>query len=204
MAPLFNTTIACNATASCVSALDTVQERYEDAERLSYILGALLGIVFLLFVCSPLIFNLPRDREDTYETRRAPPPPTNDDGIEMQYLEQAREMRDLGEARGIPSQELFVIDEEESSSTTQSSLPDPRQFRKVKVDGESFHVNNSDATLDVDDSDATRLAQTGVFRGAGDEQELARRCVEDRSPAPSSVGEGEYEGTSRGRIGAAV
>lgn len=197
MAPLFNTTIACNTTASCVSALGTVQERYEDAERLSYILGALLGIVFLLFVCSPLIFNLPRDRDDNYEMRRAPPPPPPaNDGIEMQ---------DLGEAREIPSQELFVIDEEEESNTTQSSLPDPRQFRKVKVDGESFHVNNSDATIQVDDSDATRLAQTGVFRGAGDEQELARRCVEDRSPAPSSVGEGEYEGTSRkGRIGAAV
>lgn len=188
MAPLFNTTIVCNTTTTCAVALDKIQERYEDAERLSYILGALLGIVFLLFICSPLIFNLPREIDNNYETSRAPPPnpfpsppPPENDGVEM---------HDLGEAREIPSPGQFVIDEE-SPNTTQSSLPHPTHFRKVKLDGESFHVNNSDATLHVDDSDATLLAQTGVFRGAGDEQELARRCVEDESPAPSTVGEGE-------------
>lgn len=203
MAPLFNTTIVCNTTTTCAAALDKAQERYEDAEHLSYILGALLGIVFLLFICSPLIFNLPREVDNNYDRSRAPPPnpfpsppPPENDGIEM---------HDLGGAREIPSPEQFVIGEDESSNTTQTSLPDPTQFRKVKVDGESFHVNNSDATLHVDDSDATRLAQTGVFRGAGDEQELARRCVEDESPAPSTVGEGECEGTPReGRIGTAV
>lgn len=203
MAPLFNTTIVCNTTTTCAVALDKVQERYEDAERLSYILGALLGIVFLLFICSPLIFNLPREVDNNYETSRAPPPnpfpspPPENDGVEMQ---------DLREPREIPSPGQFVIgEEEESPNTTQTSLPDPTQFRKVKVDDESFHVNNSDATLHVDDSDATRLAETGIFRGAGDEQELARRCVEDESPAPSTVGEGEYEGRPReGRIGTAV
>ncbi|KAG6361152.1 hypothetical protein INS49_009376 [Diaporthe citri] len=197
MAPIFNTTIVCNTTATCASALDTVQERYEDAERLSYILGALLGIVFLLFVCSPLIFNLPRERDDDYETSRAPPPnpfpsaPSENDGVEMQNLAGVREM---------PSPEQFAID---ATNSTRSSLPDPERFRKVKVDGESFHVNNSDATFHVDDSDATRLAQTGVFRGAGDEQELARRCV-DEAGALSMAGDGEYEGTSRDRIGTAV
>lgn len=190
MAPLFNTTIICNTTTTCATALDKVQERYEDAERLSYILGALLGIVFLLFICSPLIFNLPRETENNYETSRAPPPnpfpsPPENDGVEMQ---------DLGGARHMPSPEQFVIDEEPTNST-HSSLPDPTQFRKVKVDGESFHVNNSDATL---------LAETGVFRGAGDEQQLARRCV-DESRAPSTVSDGEYEHTTHeDRIGTAV
>lgn len=193
MAPLFNTTIVCNTTATCASALDKVQERYEDFERLSYILGALLGIVFLLFICSPLIFNLPKERDnDDYESRRAPPssypaypPPPDNDGVELQ---------DLGEAREMPSPEQFVIGEE-SANSTQSSLPDPSRFRQVKVDGESFHINKSDATL---------LEETGVFRGAGDERELARGCV-DETRAPSTVGDGEYEGTSRGeRIGTAV
>lgn len=190
MAPLVNTTVVCNNTlAACAKAFHRVQERYEDAERLSGILGALLGIVVLLFICSPIIFNLPRDGDDNFETSRAPPPPPPKDdicGIEMQNLEGNRET---------PSPEQFIIGEE-SPNTTQSTLPDPQRYREVVVDGERFHINKSDATL---------LADTGVFRGAGDEQDLAQRCVEEESRASSAAGEGEYEAASREeRVGTAV
>lgn len=189
MAPLANTTVVCNDTlAACAKALHRAQERYEDAVRLSEILGALLGIVALLFICSPLIFNLPRNRDDNFETSRAPPPPPKDDnyGIEMQNLE---------ENRDIPDPEQFVIGEE-SPDASQSTLPDPSRFREVEVDGEVFHINKSDATL---------LAETGVFRGAGDEQDLARRCVEEESRASPVADEGEDEATPREeRVGTAV
>lgn len=187
MAPLFNTTLVCNTTLACASALDKVQERYEDYERLSYILGALLGIMFLLFICSPLIFNLPRDKDDDHGTSRAPPPPPppQDDRIEMQDFAGPREM---------PSPEQFVIDNEAPNST-QSTLPDPRHFREVEVDGERFHINKSDATL---------LAETGVFRGAGDEMDLATRCV-DHARSPSISGESEDQVTlCEDKIGTAV
>lgn len=189
MAPLVNTTVVCNNTlAACAKAFHRVQERYEDAERLSGILGALLGIVVLLFICSPIIFNLPRDRDDNFETSRAPRPPPKDGiyGIEMQTLEGNRD---------IPSPKQFVIGGE-SPNTTQSTLPDPQRYREVVVDGERFHINKSDATL---------LADTGVFRGAGDEQDLAQRCVEEESRPSSAAGDGEYEATSREeRVGTAV
>lgn len=185
MAPLVNTTLVCNTTLACAAALHKVQQRYEDYQRLSYILGALLGIVFLLFICSPLIFNLPRDQDDDYETSRGPPVPPKDYDIEMQNLERPREM---------PSPDKFVIDDDEAPNSTQSTLPDPRRFREVQVDGERFHISNSDATL---------LAETGIFRGAGDEQELARRCCD--SVDPSVASEGENEGPRReDRIGTAV
>lgn len=189
MAPVFNTTIVCNATASCASALDKVQERLDDSQRLSYILGALLGIVFLLFVASPLIFNLPRERDDDFETSRAPPPPPlHNSGIEMEYLE----------GRELPSPGRFDVGsgDEEAPNATQSTLPDPSRFRSVTLDGEQFHINKSDATL---------LAETGIFRGAaGDERELARRCVEE-ARAPSTVSEGGHSGTyPEGRTGVAV
>lgn len=190
MAPLANTTVVCNNTLSaCAKALDRLQERYENAQRLSEILGALLGVVALLFICSPLIFNLPRNRDDNFETSRAPPPPPKDHnyGIEMQNLEENRE---------IPDPEQFVIGGEESPDASQSTLPDPSRFREVEVDGEVFHINKSDATL---------LAETGVFRGAGDEQDLARRCVEEEPRASSVAGEGEDEATPREeRVGTAV
>lgn len=185
MAPLINTTVVCNNTlAACAEAFDRIQERYDDAERLSDILGALLGIVVFLFICSPLIFNLPRNRRDNFETSRAPPPPPKDDiyGIEM---------RNLGENRDMPSPEQFVIGEE-SPNTTQSRSPDPQRFREVVVDGERFHINKSDATL---------LAETGVFRGVGDEQDLARQCVEDESRYASMAGEAK---SRENRIGTAV
>lgn len=168
MAPVFNTTAVCNTTQSCASALDLVQEQLDDAHRLSYILGALLGIVFLLFLSSPLIFNLPKEKDD-YSTRRVSPP-LGEEGIQMQDF-QTRETLEPDE---------FIIDSEEEDElphtnqaghSTQSTLPDPSRFRTVKVDGETFHVANSDSTL---------LAETGVFRGAGDEQQLARDCVEAR------------------------
>lgn len=190
MAPLVNVTVVCNNTlAACAKALHIAQERYEDAERLSVILGALLGIVVFLFICSPLILNLPRGRDDNFETSRAPPPPPPKGDI------YGIEMRNLGANRHLPSPEQFVIGEE-SPNTTQSTLPDPRRFREVEVEGERFHINKSDATL---------LAETGVFRGAGDEQDLARRCTEEESRASSAAVEGEHEATSReDRIGTAV
>ncbi|KAK2599656.1 hypothetical protein N8I77_011391 [Diaporthe amygdali] len=100
MAPLLNTTLICNSTSACASALVKVQEQLDDAERLSYILGALLGIVFLLFVCSPLIFNLPKEDE----TSRTAPSPENNE----------IEMRDLGSGGEMPDPNDFVINEEEA------------------------------------------------------------------------------------------
>lgn len=189
--PLVNTTIVCNTTLGTY------------AEALDKVLGALLGIVFLLFVCSPLIFNLPKDKDDNRKTTRQarPPPPgitRTDDGIEM---------RDFADGREIPSPEQFVIGddespdatviEDESPNTTQSTLPDPQQFREVIVDGELFHVNKSQASM---------LASTGVFRGAGDEHELATRCV-DETQSLSTAGESDHEGSEMSqnhRIGTAV
>ncbi|KAH8763150.1 hypothetical protein F5883DRAFT_523644 [Diaporthe sp. PMI_573] len=196
MAPVFNTTTVCNTTEVCANALDIVQERLDDARRLSHILASLFGIVFLLFICSPLIFNLPRERNDY--ARRAPPP-LEDEGIQMQDFER----------RDIPEPDEFAIDseEDEPSNPSQSTLPDSSHFRTVTVDGETFHVAKSDATL---------LAETGVFRGAGDERQLAQRCVEEAQPKSvasspvlpsrsySAEGEGGHENSPHERIGTAV
>lgn len=178
MAPVFNTTVVCNATASCASALNKVQERLEDSQRLSYILGALLGIVFLLFVASPLIFNLPKERDDddlTMDRAPPPPPPSENNGIEMEDLE----------GRELPSPNRFDVgsDDEESPNATRSTFPDPSRFRSVTLDGEDFHINKSEATL---------LAETGIFHGAaGGERELARCCVEE-ARTPSTAGDGGW------------
>lgn len=188
MAPLFNTTLVCNTTASCAKALDKTAEKLEDFQRLSCILGSLFGIALILLLCSPLILNLPRDCDDNYGTRSPPPPPPENDEIEMRNLENPREM---------PHPDRFVVDpdEEPGPHSSQSTFPDPGKFREVEVDGERFHVSNSEATI---------LAETGVFRGAGDERVLARSCVEG-SQAPSVAGEGEYGGAYRNsRIGNAV
>lgn len=200
MAPLFNTTAVCNTTQACASALDMVQERLDDANRLSYILGALLGIIFLLFISSPLIFNLPKEKGDT-GTRQATPP-LGQEGIQMQDFQN----------REAPEPDEFIIDSEEedepphTNQASQSTLPDPNRFRTVQVDGETFHVANSDATL---------LAETGVFRGAGDEQQLAQGCVEARTSSTAStrvprarsnsaVSEGRREASPSEKIGTAV
>lgn len=188
MAPLFNTTLVCNTTASCAKALDKTAEKLEDFQRLSCILGSLFGIALILLLCSPLILNLPRDCDDNYGTRSPPTPPPENDEIEMRNLENPREM---------PHPDQFVVDpdEEPGPHSTQSTFVDPGKFREVEVDGERFHVSNSEATI---------LAETGVFRGAGDERVLARSCVEG-APAPSVAGEGEYGGAYRNsRIGNAV
>ena len=188
MAPfkLFNTTRVCNTTAACASALDIAQERFDDANRLSYILGALLGIVFILLICSPLILNLPREQDDDFNTRRPPTPPQVDHGIEM---------RDFA-VREIPEPEQFVIDSDEEETqdqnqASQSTLEDPRRFREVNVGDEKFHIYKSDASLPK---------ETGVFHEAKAEQDLAERCAR----SPSTEEEGNDEASSRERIGTAV
>lgn len=118
--------------------------------------------------------------------------------------------------RRTPEPDEFIIDSEEEDEpphtnqaghSTQSTLPDPSRFRTVKVDGETFHVANSNSTL---------LAETGVFRGAGgDEQQLARDCVQARTPPTAStpvsharsdgaVSDDGREASPNGRIGTAV
>lgn len=190
MAPLFNTTIVCNTTVSCAKALDKTAERFEDFQRLSCILGSLFGIALILLLCSPLILNLPKDCDDNYGTRFPPSPPPENDEIEMRDLQGAREPE-------MPHPDRFAVDpdEEPGPHSTQSTFLDPGRFREVEVDGERFHVSNSEATI---------LAETGVFRGAGDERVLARSCVEE-AQAPSVAGEGDYGGGYRNsRIGNAV
>lgn len=118
--------------------------------------------------------------------------------------------------RRTPEPDEFIIDSEEEDEpphtnqaghSTQSTLPDPSRFRTVKVDGETFHVANSDSTL---------LAETGVFRGAaGDERQLARDCVQARTPPAAStpasrarsdgaVSEDGRDASANDRIGTAV
>lgn len=91
MAPLFNTTAVCVTTEACAHALDVAQERLDDFQRLSYIFASLFGIVLLLFILSPLIFNLTKERPDF--TRDGPSSRENE-GIQM---------RDLGNRHDIPS-----------------------------------------------------------------------------------------------------
>lgn len=170
MAPLFNTTAVCNTTENCAHALDVAQLRLDDFQRLSYILASLFGIVLLLFICSPLILNLPKERPDS--TRSAPSSQEN----------KGLQMRDL-ERRGDPQPQFVIGDEDDDPAHTiqgsKSTLPDPSRFREVKVDGETFHVARSA-------EDVARLQETRVFRGAGDERELAQRCVDEARPTSSS------------------
>ncbi|POS78275.1 hypothetical protein DHEL01_v203332 [Diaporthe helianthi] len=171
MAPLFNTTAVCNTTKACAHALDVAQLRLDDFQRLSYILGSLFGIALLLFILSPLIFNLPK--EGPASTKSVPSPRGAGERIQMQNLERP----------GNPEPE-FVIgedsDEEDDDhppkvQASQSTLSDLRGFREVNVDGETFHVVRSY-------QDVARLEKTRVFQGVGDERRLAQRCVDEARP----------------------
>lgn len=169
MAPILNTTlIICNTTAACVSALSKVEEQLDDAYRLNYILGANLALIFLLFICSPLIFNLPRDSDGTVLEARTTPPTSENTGIEMQNMERDREL---------PSPEEFVVPNEDSGMS-RVSPENLREYASIELEGERFHIRKSEPTI---------LAETGIFRGLGDERELARRCVVEGSPALSVV-----------------
>jgi hypothetical protein len=169
MAPVFNTTAVCNTTESCAHALDFMQELFDDTKRLSYILGSLLGIVSILFLLSPIICcNLPKRRDDDYDSSRARAYPHPNESEDIQ-------MHDFAN-RNAPHRDEFIIDSEEDEQSdptkkaSSSILFDQSHFRAVNVDGETFHVARSDGTMPK---------QTSVFRGAGDEQQLAPGCFRE-------------------------
>lgn len=57
MPAAFNSTTYGNSIISCNAAIYSLQSHLEGAQRLNYILGGLLGLVSLLFLCGPLIFS---------------------------------------------------------------------------------------------------------------------------------------------------
>lgn len=148
---MFNsTTIICNSTLLCTAQISFLQARIEDAQRLNYILGTLLGLislVSLLFLCVPLISNRPKAQ-------------LKDDDIELGNMVHADRFAVAAD------QENSRVSDDGSSTVTYFGIP--REYRGVMPRGENDHVQKSDTST---------LLDTGVFRGLANQRELAAKCV---------------------------
>lgn len=163
---LNSTTVFCNSTVSCTIEISSLQERLEHAQRLSYVLGALFALVSLLFLCGPLIFKRKQPQADSNHAKLA----------------------------DMPHSDRFTIAKDQESSqvgadaaSTVTPLKTPNEYREAMIRGKKYHFR---------ESDAFRLAETGIFSGLPNQWELAAKCVRAGGSSDSGADEASIDGST--------